>query len=218
MIKRQMKRLLYWTAVYSLFCIFKLLYRFKVYGRSHYLQGGGIIAANHVSFYDPPIIAVSCREEVHFLARRSLFKSFFGVFLRIVNVHPVEASSSNLEAMRAVSQILQESKKVVLFPEGTRGIDGDIGEIKPGISLFLAKSKTAIIPTYIHGSLEVWGRHRKLPRLWGTISVVFGSPILWSDFASMEKREGQLAIAEQLKFSLQNLKRWVEKGAKGAPP
>ncbi|MGE0198495.1 MAG: lysophospholipid acyltransferase family protein [Simkaniaceae bacterium] len=211
-------KLFYFTVIYFFRLIFKVFYRLKVYGKNHYLSGSAIIAPNHVSFLDPPIIAISCPGEIHFLARQTLFKSFFGKAISALNTHPVQKEATNLKVMKLVHQLLKAGHKVLLFPEGTRSRDNQLQEIKPGIGMLISKSECAIIPTYIHGTYEIWSRNRKLPKFFGKTAVVFGTPILWEDYADMDKKEAQELIAQRLSHSLKELRKWYEEGAHGIPP
>ena len=61
-------------------------------------------------------------------------------------------------------------------------------------------------------------RNRKFPKLFGKTAVVFGSPILWKDYADMGKREAQELIAQRLSHSITVLRKWYEEGAEGIPP
>ena len=198
--------------------IFKIFYNFRVFGENHWIPGGALLAPNHVSFLDPPAVAISCPGSIHFLARNSLFKGFLGDLIKRLNTHPIHPGGANLKLMKKVSELLREGKKVLLFPEGTRSIDNTISALQPGIGLLISMSKTAVIPMYIDGTFEVWGRKRKFPKPWGKISVVFGSPILWSDHVSMDKKEAQYSISQKLEASIILLRKWFEEGAQGSPP
>ena len=61
--------------------------------------------------------------------------------------------------------------------------------------MLIMRSKAAIVPTYIHGAGQIWGRKQKLPKLFGKTAVVFGSPIAWESFSHLGKREAQVEIA-----------------------
>jgi len=197
----------------------KIFYRHKVYGLEHYYPRGALIAANHVSFLDPPLVSISWPEEVHFLARESLFRpGGFGALIRAVNSHPVSGNTGDVAVFRTICTLLEEGKKVILFPEGTRSLDGQLGPIKPGIGMLIARSKSAIIPAYISGAYKIWGRSRKLPKLFGKTACVFGTAIRWEEFSHLDKREAQEAIAAKLRDSILALKQWHEDGAKGIPP
>lgn len=210
--------LLYRIVIFLIRGFFKLFYRHKVYGLKHFVKGSALIAANHVSFYDPPCVAISCPQEIHFLARKSLFKSFFGKLIAALNAHPVQLEAINLSVIKEICALLKKGHKVLIFPEGTRSTDNTLREIKPGIGLLLSKSQGAIQPTYIHGTYEIWSRKRKLPKLFGKTIVAFGSPIHWSDYAEIDRKEAQPMVAQRLTQSLEELRVWVENGAQGMPP
>jgi len=198
--------------------LFRIFYRHKVYGLEHYVKRAAIIAPNHTSYWDPPAASISWPEEVHFLARESLFRNpFFGRFIRALNSHPVRGDAADISVFKTILQLLKEGKQLILFPEGER-TDGQLGEIKPGIGMLILRSKAAIIPTYLHGTYEAWGRERKFPKPFGKTACVFGSPILWESFAHLDKKEAQIAIANHLEESLRALRKWYESGAEGIPP
>jgi 1-acyl-sn-glycerol-3-phosphate acyltransferase len=198
--------------------IFSILYRHKIYGKEHLPPGRALIAPNHTSFYDPPIIAISCQEEIAFLARKSLFSKTLGPLIRKLNAYPVTGTSQDLNSFKLICWLLNENKKVVIFPEGSRSQTGELGSIKSGIGMLAMRGHSPIIPAYIHGSYNVWNRTRCFPKIFGKTACVFGSPIHWEDFNHLGKKESQEAIAETLKHAIQNLKKWYDDGAVGTPP
>jgi cytidylate kinase len=199
--------------------LYKILYRHKVYGLEHYYAGPGILAANHTSYLDPPIVAISWPEEVHFLAKESLFKPFlFGRMIRALNSHPVSGEVNDISVFKTLIQLLKEGKKVILFPEGLRSENGQLEPLKAGIGLLAARANAAIIPTYIFGAYQIWDIHHKLPKFTGRTVCIFGKPILWQDFSSFEKKEAQAQLLERLTDAILKLKHWYESGAKGIPP
>ncbi len=211
--------LLYRTILTLAKLFFKFFYRHKVYGLEHFSLGGAIIAANHASFFDPPIGAISSPQEVHFLARESLFKfKPFGALIRALNSHPVRGDAGDVAVFKLITQLLKEGKKVLLFPEGRRETSDQLEEIKPGISLLITRTGAFIQPLYIHGTFQIWNRFRKFPKLWGKTVGVFGSPIRYETFAHLEKREAHEALAKQIASSLSQLRKWYEAGAQGTPP
>lgn len=196
----------------------RLFYRHKIYGVEHFIRGPAIIAPNHASYLDPPIAAISWPEEVHFLAREGLFKPFlFGSLIRTLNSHPVSGQVNDISVFKTIIELLKEGKQLILFPEGER-TDGQLKEIKPGIGMLAMRAQAAIVPTYIHGTYQIWGRKRKFPKLYGRTACVFGTPIHSGAFAHMDKKEAQEKIAVELTKSLLALKTWYENGAKGTPP
>lgn len=214
-----MKKLFVWFAKCTVWLFFRLFYGLKVYGKNHLPEGGAIIAANHTSYYDPPIIGAASPKEIHFLAREGLFRNpIFGGMIRALNAHPLSGAASDVKIFRTVFSLLSEGKKVILFPEGERQFDGEFGPVKPGASLLVAKSETAIVPTYIEGAHAVWARAQKFPKLFGKLSCVFGTPIFWKDYAHMDRKAAQAAISEEIAKSWHALRDWVRSGCKGTPP
>lgn len=200
-------------------CYFKIFHRHKVYGRENFHNGGALIASNHTSFYDPPILAISWPEEVHFLARESLFNNFlFGRLIRSLNSHPVKGTAKDIGVLKTICSLLSEDKKVILFPEGKRTENGKLGTVKPGIAFLIMRTKKAIVPAYIDGAYQAWGRKRKLPKLFGKTVCVFGTPILYQEFAHLSKKEADDAIGDRFKSRVLELKSWFENGANGSPP
>jgi 1-acyl-sn-glycerol-3-phosphate acyltransferase len=210
---------LYRAVLLFAWCIFKIFYRHKVYGLEHYYTKAAIIASNHCSNYDPPILAISWPDEVHFLAREGLFRNrFFGGFIRKLNAHPVSGNAGDVVVFKLICSLLAEGKKIILFPEGTREAKDELGTFKAGIAMLVSRSETAVVPAYVHGTFSIWNRERKFPKLWGKTACVFGTPILWEQFAHLEKRKAQIALTEKLAESIKALRAWYEQGAQGTPP
>lgn len=211
--------LIYRLVLFLTWLVFKVFYRLKVYAAHSTFKGGGIIASNHVSFLDPPLIAVSFPEPIHFLARKSLFRrKYFGGFIRKLNAHPVSGHASDIGVFKTIGEVIAQKGKVLLFPEGSRSVTNTIDAFKPGIAILALKFQAKIIPTYVQGTYEIWGRNRKYPKLFGKTYCVFGTPLDLHPYQQQGKRQAQEKIQEELKARILALKDWLEKGAKGSPP
>ncbi|MBI3508949.1 MAG: (d)CMP kinase [Chlamydiia bacterium] len=198
---------------------FRLFFRLKIYGLEHYRRGKGVLAANHNSNLDPPVLSVSCPEEVHFLAKESLFHvPLLGRLIRTLNSHPVSRGASDAQTFRTIIQLLQHGHKVILFPEGSRSFDGELQPIERGLPFLVQKSQSTVFPAYIEGTFQAWPRTQKMPKLWGKITCVFGSPIEWEDFEGLDKRQAEEQISQRIGRSLRELRSWLQSGAKGSPP
>ena len=197
----------------------KLFYRYKVIGPHYCLLRGAIIASNHCSFIDPLAIGAAWPDPVHFLARSTLFKpAWWGRLLLAVNARPIEREGSDLGAFRTACQLIEKGARVIIFPEGTRSRSQEMGEIKAGAALIATKTRCPIVPIYLHGFHEIWGRQRKLPRFRGRAICVVGSPIEWHEFAHLDRKEAQKAITQRLTNALKALQDWYRQGAVGLPP
>jgi len=199
--------------------VLKLFYRLRVYGKVHFRPGAAVIAANHVSYFDPPIISVSCPEEVHFLAREPLFRvPIFGKIIRALNSHPVSRDASDAHTFRVLIQLLQAGQKVILFPEGSRSLDGQLQPLERGLAFLVYKARCTILPVYVDGAFKAWKRGSRLPRPYGRIRCVFGSPIEWGEFEGLDKKEAMERITKRTESAIIALKNWLDNGALGEPP
>lgn len=198
---------------------FKVFYGHSVYGTEHFIDGRAILAPNHASFFDPPLVAASWQEEISFLARKSLFDTpVFGTLIRSLNAHPVSGGADDLGSFKLICRLLQDDKKVVIFPEGKRTKDGSLGDVKSGIAMLALRCHAPIIPVYIVGTFDVWNKMTKFPSLQGNTACVFGTAIDWQPFENMEKKQAQEAMAKDVKEAIASLKTWYENGAVGTPP
>jgi cytidylate kinase len=207
--------LVYWTAR----IFFRLCFRLKIYGLEHFRSGSGVLAANHVSFYDPQVLSISCPEEVHFLAKQSLFTiPLLGRLIRCLNSHPVSRGASDAQTFKLILHLLAEGKKVILFPEGSRSETGQLLPFERGLGFLVQKAECRIFPVYLYGTYEAWPIQKKWPKLFGKMACIFGSPIEWEEFVALDKKTAQQAVAERTEQALTALKAWYEAGAQGNPP
>ncbi|HVE15309.1 MAG TPA: lysophospholipid acyltransferase family protein, partial [Chthoniobacterales bacterium] len=104
----------------------RLFFRFRIHHRERLPESGGIIlAANHQSYFDPPLVGICSRRPVHYLARKTLLEwPFFGPLFPDMNVIPVDRDGNDMSALKTVIRKIREGEGVVLFPEGTRSPDG----------------------------------------------------------------------------------------------
>ena len=211
-----MVRLICRSLVWFLVTIF---YRHRVYGKEHIPEGGAIIASNHCSFLDPPLIGVSCPDKIYFLARDTLFRfPAFGWLLRQLKTHPVRRGKGNINAFKTAMDLLQSGKKVVMFPEGKRSLDGTLHPGQLGVGMLVQRTRCRIIPVYTHGTFEAWSAQRKLPKCIGKTACIFGTPIEYNESPPESKKEAQAEIVNQIMERIAELRTWYLAGAKGSPP
>jgi 1-acyl-sn-glycerol-3-phosphate acyltransferase len=156
----------YWVAWSLARLIFTTYFRWNVYDRHRVpLEGPVILAANHASFLDPPLVGAGLPRAISYLARQSLFKyPGIGWLLRSWNAVPVDREGGGGAGLKAILNRLLAGGGIILFPEGTRSPDGKLHPPQSGIGLTVIKSKAPVVPVRVFGTHEAWGRHRKLPR------------------------------------------------------
>jgi 1-acyl-sn-glycerol-3-phosphate acyltransferase len=158
----------------------ELAFRLKIHGRENLIEEGpAILASNHASYLDPPLVGVACRKEIFYLARKSLFeKPVLGPLLARVNCIPIDRDRGDVAAVRAILRLLKEGKRTLVFPEGTRSRDGKLQPARGGLGLIIAKSLAPVVPVRIFGS------YAALPRSGGIhfsqVTMVVGKPLIFT--------------------------------------
>lgn len=163
---------------------FRLWNRVKVGGAHHVpVEGPFLLACNHASFLDPPVFAVGCPRELHFFARKTLWKGALGPLITRLNAIPVDRDGEqDIEAFRRVFATLKGGGSLLVFPEGTRTPDGALHPAKKGVGLIACRAQVPVVPARVFGSYEMWSRHMKRPRLSASLGVAFGPPIAPSEY------------------------------------
>jgi 1-acyl-sn-glycerol-3-phosphate acyltransferase len=164
------------------------LFGFRVFGDEDVPRSGGlIIACNHISELDPPILGFAVPRNVAFMAKVELFRSRRMVkLMREFWAYPVNRSGIDTVAVRTTLDYLRKGLAVVVYPEGTRSHDGRLLPVKAGIGLLAAASGAPVMPAFI------WGTDhpaRALLRRGDPFSVHFG-PLLTPERLRAMKSEG----------------------------
>ena len=159
-----------------------------------------LLAANHISWFDPPFIGSVIPFEISFLAKAELFKNkLFGKIISNLNAVPVVRKATDMKAIANAIKMLDSGRSLLLFPEGTRRGKG----IKPGIGMFAIKTKRDILPIYIENSDKVWSclfSKRK-------IKIVFGERIKYEYLSEWEaKKENFQKLADYTYQKIMELK------------
>jgi 1-acyl-sn-glycerol-3-phosphate acyltransferase len=167
---------------------FKAFFRWHIYNVERVpLEGGVILASNHASYVDPPLIGTALWRHVNFLAREDLFSiPVVGWLLRDWEVVPVDRDGGGAVGLRAILDRLLTGRGIVLFPEGTRTRDGKLQPVRSGIGLTVIKSTAPVVPVRIFGSYEAYGRHRLLPRPCH-VALKFGRPMRFEQLRAEAK-------------------------------
>ncbi len=158
--------------------VFKIFFAIKIEGKENIPnRGGAILASNHLSYLDPIILGIFVPRRVNFMAKEELFENF--LFRRIIvklGAFPIRREGIDGATYRKILKLLHKREVVVLFPEGTRSIDGTIGQLHTGIARIALKADVPLIPIIIWGTEKALPRGKKLLRL-SKIRARAGKPL-----------------------------------------
>lgn len=154
------------------------VYGLRVVGRENWPQeGGGLICANHQSMFDPPLVGLTCERRMNYLARDTLFRvPILAPLIRFLDAIPIDREGMGLSGIKETLRRLKAGELVLIFPEGTRTRDGEVGPLKPGFISLARRGGVPLIPVGFDGAYQAWPRTSRFPRF-GRIAVVIGEPI-----------------------------------------
>lgn len=200
---RPIYRILWWHLLHFLcFIYFIPFYRYRAWGIHNIPDEGPVLfVSNHQSFLDPIIVGLGAhKRQFYAMARSTLWTNKVLAFLiSSLNAVPVERGESDIKAMRKCLDVLAAGHGLLIFPEGTRTLDGTTGAFETGTMLLIKRSGATVVPVAIEGAFEVWPKGRKLPHPTGQIRCRYGEPI-----------EAQKLVAMGGKRAIEHLQATVE--------
>lgn len=149
-----------------------LLFGCEVSGLAHVPRDGAcLIASNHKSYLDPPLIGSHLPREIRYFAKKELFRiPILGPVIRDCGSIPVDRVGFDRAAVAQAVRVLRNQEALLLFPEGTRIRRPGLARPKIGVALLALESGAPVIPAYISGS---WSPRRSLLRR-VPIRLIFG--------------------------------------------
>lgn len=179
---RLRRALLWWSVVSILRVLFSVSARVRTRGYAPLPAGGFILASNHISHFDPPLITLPFPRRIDWIAMTDLFHGrLLTVFFRGLNVIPVDRKHADRSTMRTAMQRLAAGRVVGIFPEG--GIRDGAASIvhragmKRGLALLAAQSGVPVVPALILGSDRLYNRRHWLPWHRAPVWVAWGAPV-----------------------------------------
>lgn len=187
---------MFYNIVIKLLSFFlKLFFRIKVSGLENIpMDNRLVICANHMSNWDPILISIVFPRQVHWMAKKELFKNKILSFLiRKLGSFSVDRKDSDITAIKNALRVLKNEKVLGIFPEGTRVDNLDLSNSKAGISLLTIKAKSLVLPIYIESTYKVFSR----------VNINIGKPMDLSDnFNKKLNNEEYLDISKDILKSI----------------
>jgi 1-acyl-sn-glycerol-3-phosphate acyltransferase len=189
--------------------LFGCVARTRVLRRENANRAGGfLLAANHISHFDPFLISLAVRRKIDWMTMAEFFRSpMLGFLLRAIDAFPAERDRADLKTIRTAIQRLKSGRVVGLFPEGgirdgTRSLlEG--APLRPGASALAQIAGVPVLPCVILGSDRLYSKTQWLPFRRTPIWIAFGNPI--SHFPELQKSEARERIESDLAAAFRNL-------------
>jgi 1-acyl-sn-glycerol-3-phosphate acyltransferase len=177
-------RFSYRLTAFVLRLLFRAAYKLEVSAPPSLPEGPVLIAANHQSNLDPPLIGAFHPREMHFVAKKQLFEQpLLARVIRHFNAIPIDRAGVDRTALKEIRGLLDDGEDLVVFPEGTRSKTGELGRPRHGLGMILAMAQVDVLPILIDGTRHRPGFLLGRPRL----KLRFGPLIRWQEL------EAQLA-------------------------
>ena len=175
---------LYWATWVIVRLVATLLFRLRVAGQQHIPRTGGVlIASNHASYLDIPILGCGLPRRASFMGRLDLFSGPVGWLMRYLGWIPIRRERVDRGGFEVAISRVKAGEAVVIYPEGSRTEDGRLQPAKPGVGMIVAATGCPVIPAYLEGTYDVLPPGAKWIRL-RPIRVTYGEPV---DFSALLK-------------------------------
>ena len=203
---------IYWISFWIIRAFYRTILKGDIQGLNNVPSTGPIIlASNHASHLDPPLLGCNVFRIVTYFARKTLWKPGFATWwLDTIGTIPVDRDGdSDISAMKRTLKTLKAGGLLTLFPEGTRTLDGNLQNAKPGIGLIAGKSQATVVPCRIFNTFGVLSRDSKFPDFSKPIHMVYGKPLSPEEFdpgRSAGKQRYQI-IADSIMTAISKLER-----------
>jgi 1-acyl-sn-glycerol-3-phosphate acyltransferase len=207
---------LYWLAWVTVRLLATVLCRLRVSGAPHIPKTGGVlIAANHASYLDIPILGCGMFRRAWFMGRIDLFSGPAAWLMRHMGWIPIRRERVDRTAFEEAIRRVKAGQAVVIYPEGGRSEDGRLQPGKPGVGIIVAATDCPVVPAYLGGTYDVLPPGAKWIRL-RPIRVIFGAPI---DFSALLKEMDSESKKKELyqRISQEIMDRIAELGGVRAP-
>jgi 1-acyl-sn-glycerol-3-phosphate acyltransferase len=187
----------YWLGWHAFRLLFAIYFRWRVFHPERIPASGPVIlASNHASFLDPPLIGACSRRAIHYLARDTLFRfPGFAQLLHSWNTVPVDREGGGAAGIKAILNVLQAAGAIVVFPEGTRTSDGRLRPARSGVGLLIIKSGASVVPVRVLGTYEAFGRQVRFPKP-HRVTVKFGEPLRFDPLQTEAQTSSKARLKE----------------------
>jgi 1-acyl-sn-glycerol-3-phosphate acyltransferase len=196
--RSRLARLWYLFVQRMTFLLFAINGGLRASGRSHLpASGAALMVSNHLSHLDVFVIGIPTSRPLNYVARSTLFFPPLGALIRSVGGYPIQREGMGAQGLKETLKRLRAGGIVVLFPEGTRSRDGELGELKAGLAVLATRAKVPILPVAVAGTFERLPRGRIVPHR-HPVWIHYGPPIPPDEIAGLSAEAITALIRERI--------------------
>jgi len=215
-------RHLYWFSRNSVLLAAKLLWKISYIDTANIPKTGPlIIASNHASHLDPPLIGAGVPRKVTFIAKQELFSvPFVGWWMKQIGQISVARGGGGKEALATAEEVLRNDGCIIIFPEGTRTKSGRMQRGRTGVAVLALRTGAPVIPAAVEGTFEAFGHGKKIPKP-GRVTVQFGKPLTFGQHIAADGTYPRAALEEvtsQIMLEIQRMLPEKRRPAEGEVP
>lgn len=168
-------------------------------GRENIPSGGALICSNHQSQLDPVLLGMAFNNRLNYLARQSLFRhTLFRWLIQSLDAIPIDREGTGLSGLKETLKRLKRGEMVLIFPEGTRSENGELGPLRPGFLSVAKRAGVPLLPMVLEGAYEAWPKGQPLPQP-RVIQVEIGKPITAEEIERMSEEEVMAELDRRLR-------------------
>ncbi len=181
------------------YAFYKVAFRIKIEGKENLPKfEAGIIAPNHISNFDPPLMYVMTKRDMNIMSKASLLKvPVLGRFLKYMGIYAVERNHKDMGAVKKSLTFLKQGNLLCIFPEGTRNGMQKGEKLHNGVAFLAVAGKVPVIPVRINGKYKLLHK----------ITVRIGKPIYLDEYYKEKNvKEKYEEINQKIWTSIEDLK------------
>jgi 1-acyl-sn-glycerol-3-phosphate acyltransferase len=170
-------------------------------------EGGVLVAANHISYLDPPLIGSVVPRRATFMARKGLFDIPVLRWMIKSAAFPVDRERTRPSTIKETIRRLKRGELIAIFPEGRRSDTGELMEARRGVGMLSSLSKSPVVPALIIGTDKALPPNAKWLKR-AKVTVIFGKPIYYTSISDSKKKsdhDSHEAISKEVMTAIKEM-------------
>jgi 1-acyl-sn-glycerol-3-phosphate acyltransferase len=204
--------ILYQAVRWLALIVFHITSRVRLHGLNNVPKSGPfIVASNHLSWTDIPLIPMHFRRKVVYMAKEEYFHSKLTWLVRFLGAFPVKRGEGDRQALRTAEDQLKKGNILVIFPEGTRSRTHTMAKAHAGMGMIALRTGVPIVP------VAIWGSENALKKFGSRVTISYGEPMLLTPKGKKMTREDIDEATEKVMRKIAEMLPPEYRGVYGSP-